>query len=120
TSPTWSRDEDPLHLRCVDQKRRFGRESLFPVSRYIEALTKAQIVGRSGELVDNPLFASGRTKDMISVLLLAGTPWQLIADKEASKDGQLHLLSPSSYRDQGVWERLLGDGESPGDPHLVQ
>src|SRR5690606_4754465 len=62
-SPTWSEAEDPLHLRCVDQKRRFGRDYLFPVQRYVDALTDPSLVDEDGVEFENPLFAAGRSPD---------------------------------------------------------
>lgn len=119
----WEKQDDRLQLRCFDQKRRLGREFLFPTSRYVDALTQPQIKDRDGQLVPNPLFVSGRTADMVSVLLIAGTPWQLLVDEEASAGGQLHLLKSNHYEDHDLWEKLLGDGESgsiPTDPHMIQ
>src|SRR5690606_1197707 len=122
-SPTWEKADDPLNLRCFDQKRRFGSDFLFPISRYVNALSDPQIEDRSGNLVDNPLFAHGRTKDMVSVLLLAGTPWQLLSDETDHASEQLRLLPSTQYESAHLWEKILGDPAQhipPSDPHLVQ
>src|SRR5690606_32141754 len=122
-SPTWEKADDPLNLRCFDQKRRFGSDFLFPISRYVNALSDPQIEDRSGNLVDNPLFAHGRTKDMVSVLLLAGTPWQRLSDETDHASEQLRLLPSTQYESAHLWEKILGDPAQhipPSDPHLVQ
>jgi hypothetical protein len=122
-TPQWEPTEDHLQLRCFDQKRRFGRDFLFPTSRYVDALTKPEIEDRDGQLAPNPLFVSGRTPDMVSVLLIAGTPWQLLLDEDASAAGQLHLLEPNRYEGRGLWKELLGDGETrsaAADSHMIQ
>jgi hypothetical protein len=116
---TWDRVEDPLNLRCFDQRRRFGRSNLYPVSRYVDALSSPLIENRDGTMVENPLFASGRTKDMVTVMLIAGTPWQLLQDDEASQNGQLHLLPPGRFDSKGLWDLLLGPA-GVRDAHLVQ
>ncbi|HEY3236196.1 MAG TPA: hypothetical protein VGJ84_15875 [Polyangiaceae bacterium] len=36
-------DDDPLNLRCWDQKRRFGLDLLYPVSRYVEGLSSTTL-----------------------------------------------------------------------------
>ena len=118
-TPQWSLEEDVPNLRCFDQKRRFGQSGLFPISRYVDALTSSQVHDRDGVLVQNPLFAHGRTKDMVTVLVLAGTPWQLIAT-EASDDAPLQLLHPANFAEQGTWDRLLGAPGALPDPHLLQ
>src|SRR5690606_27766678 len=65
--------DDP-NVRCFDQRRRFGETYLFPVERYIRGLTSPTIVDGRGEAVPNPLYADGRTPDMVHVALLAGVP----------------------------------------------
>jgi len=39
--------EDPLNLRCFQQKQRFGIDFLYPVQRYIDALTMPTVLGRT-------------------------------------------------------------------------
>jgi len=48
--------DDPINLRCYDQKRRFGVDFLYPVDRYVTGLTSATVQDRHGNLVPNPLF----------------------------------------------------------------
>ncbi len=120
----WSDWQDPLNLRCWDQRRRFGEDWLFPVQRYVDALTSSTIVSRSGTLVDNPLFKNGRTPDMISVLTLAGVPWQLITTPESQADDEvMSFLDPQALAATGAWARILGDpetGRPPEDAHLLE
>jgi hypothetical protein len=63
---------DGQNLRCFQQKRRFGVDLLYPVARYINALTQpilcstANDLGTSdcsdASLVDNPLFQRGASR----------------------------------------------------------
>lgn len=121
-APTWDPDEDPLNLRCWQQRRRFGRDWLFPIERYTEALTTPTIVTRTGQSVPNPLFEHGRTPDMVSVVLLSGVPWQdLVTPQTAENVDAMQFLTPDELESQGKWAQVLGDpsrGILPTDPHL--
>jgi hypothetical protein len=116
--------EAPLNTRCWAQKRRFGKDYLFPVERYTEALTSPTITNRRGQRVENPLFKYGSTPDMVQVLLLSGVPWQLITKPESHGPGQsLEFLTPSELEASRVWDKLLGDPAQnvpPSDPHLLE
>ncbi|MDC0741548.1 hypothetical protein [Polyangium mundeleinium] len=105
--------EDPLNLRCFDQKRRFGIDFLYPTSRYVDGFTRDVIPNRAGELVKNPLFESGRPRELVFFAGILGVPWQDIAvDPKALATG----LLPATELD---WSLLLGDpetGEPPADP----
>lgn len=121
-TPTWAAKDDPLNLRCFDQKRRFGKDWRFPIERYTEALRSPKIVTRSGKEVDNPLFAEGRTPDMVNVMVLSGTPWQLLTTAESkAKENVMDFLSPSELVKNDVWSTILGDptlGIAPKDAHM--
>src|SRR5262249_37757914 len=53
-------DNDPIALRCFDQKRKFGIDFLFPISRYVAGLTQPTIYSREGLQVPNPLFTDNQ------------------------------------------------------------
>ena len=119
--PSYEWAEDPLNLRCFDQKRRFGESHLFPIERYVRGLRDPWVETRAGELAPNPLFAEGRTPDMVGVLVLAGVPWQELA-QSSSSDEVLRFHASVDYEKAGLWGRLLGDessGAPPGDPHMI-
>ncbi len=84
---TTSTLEDPLNLRCWDQKRRFGVDWLYPVKRYIDGLTHSQIENRAGQLVANPLLAA-RAPGQIVVTGIVGVPWQDVATVESLSPGR--------------------------------
>jgi hypothetical protein len=108
--------EDPLALRCFDQKRRFGVELLYPIERYVEALSEPTISDRLGNVVPNPLFAGRRSKDMIVLAGVVGVPWQDIA---LASTGIAAGFVPSH---QIAWDRILSDPESgalPDDPLMI-
>ncbi|WP_437893234.1 hypothetical protein [Sorangium sp. So ce124] len=84
--------EDPVNLRCWDQKRRFGIDFLYPIERYTRALTERMVVSRSGELVPNPIFSdldpsddNTRTRGPQHVVFtgIVGVPWQDLARQNA-------------------------------------
>lgn len=121
-TPTWLAKDDPLNLRCFDQKRRFGKDWLFPVERYVDGLRNPKIVNRRGEVVDNPLFAHGRTADMVNVMVISGTPWQLLTTAESkAKENVMDFLTPSEMIEHNVWSTILGEpslGIPPQSPHM--
>ncbi len=119
----WDAAEDSRNLRCWESRRRFGEDWLFPLERYREAFSSPTLTSRSGASVANPLFEHGRTPDMVSFLVLAGVPWQLITSQDAGADPDvMEFLSPGQLEGAGVWARLLGDpgrDVAPSDAHLV-
>jgi hypothetical protein len=101
--------EDPVNLRCWDQKRRFGVDFLYPTDRYVRALSQPTVEARGGAEVESPLFAGGRSPKLVFLAGIVGVPWQDIAhDPSALATGFL----PGTQVD---WELLLGDGEG-ADP----
>ena len=79
---------DNINLRCWDQKRRFGIDFLYPVTRYVDALRSQTVVDRVGQVVANPLFSDLdpsdsisqiRSSDRIMLAGIVGVPWQDIA-----------------------------------------
>jgi len=115
---------DHINLRCFDQRRRFGIDVLYPPERYITALTSARIADRNGKEVPNPLFAGGRSPDMVTLAVIAGVPWQSIATAESKDSGDaLAFLDAEQLKNINMWQSLLGDaasGTGPTDPHLIQ
>ncbi len=79
--------EDPPELRCWDQMRRFGRDLLYPIERYVDALSSPRLIdARSGAAFDNPLlrgagrrFGQNRPPGLVFFGLLGGLPWQDVA-----------------------------------------
>jgi hypothetical protein len=132
-------EEDPINLRCFDQKRRFGRDFLYPLDRYTKALTSAEVPGRDGKPVTNPLFPkadaangvlSPRTVGGKLVFLagIVGVPWQDIArrnkdgapdlrgglDKDGKPVGGFKTAGELNQKDANeatVWDQLLGDSK---------
>ncbi|HVY47080.1 MAG TPA: hypothetical protein VHB21_14430 [Minicystis sp.] len=115
-SPTLSDAEDPLDLRCFDQKRRFGVDFLWPTSRYVDGLTQPTVADRSGNVGANPLFSAGRAPGLVVFAAVVGVPWQDIAAYPTS----LALgFRPGEEID---WATVIGDPEhdvAPGDPLMV-
>jgi hypothetical protein len=118
---------DPPNLRCLENKRRFGVDLLYPASRYIDALTKREVVQRStGQLVKNPLFdaPSGMLPRQTGLVFLAGivgVPWQDIADDASLKGPGLRYLSATELAARGRWDVVVGDAsrnQPPQDPFM--
>lgn len=145
-NPALTPEEDPINLRCWDQKRRFGWDFLYPVDRYVNALSAPKVAKRDGELVDNPLFpadpdGSLNARDPQSGLVflagIVGVPWQDIARRRADGTPDLlagldakgnavggfmsaaELLTRDPVKHQNGWDVILGDPASnikPLDP----
>lgn len=119
--------EDPHGLRCLDHKRRFGYDFLYPTSRYVNALTQPEVARRStGEMVENPLFARApgkprRTSNLIYLAGIVGVPWQDIADDASRAGAGLRYLDASELSAKGRWDVILGNpaaGVAPTDPFM--
>jgi hypothetical protein len=95
-TPMLTDQEDALNLRCFRQKQRFGIDFLWPVKRYVNALTQATFDDpkvntgfQAGEL--NPLFCTDRATDrtrcnkamrdrnLVFFAGIVGVPWQDVA-----------------------------------------
>ncbi|MFT3775832.1 MAG: hypothetical protein QM820_61595 [Minicystis sp.] len=144
--PNLDPEEDPVNLRCWNQKARFGKDFLYPVDRYVNALKSAKIAKRNGEMVDNPLYPSdldghlnARTPagGLVFLAGIVGVPWQDIARQRA--DGTPDLLGGLDEKGNAVggfmsaaelaarnpatqksrWDVILGNPEKhvpPEDP----
>lgn len=114
--PPMSALEDPVNLRCFDQKRRFGADFLYPVDRYVAGLSEKLIADREGNMVQNPLFAGNRSPKLVIFGGIVGVPWQDIAkDPKSLATG----YAPPSEID---WRLLLADPDKktpPLDPLMV-
>lgn len=135
--------EDSSNLRCFDQKRRFGIDFLYPIDRYTQALTSAQVPNRSGAMVDNPIFSDLNPKDttadhvvrgpdLVFIAGIVGVPWQDIArTDEAGKPNlskgfknydELEKADPNN-NNLNTWDVILGDPANykpPTDPHMIE
>ncbi|APR81626.1 Hypothetical protein A7982_06975 [Minicystis rosea] len=100
TDPYLEPKDDPVNLRCWNQKKRFGKDFLYPIDRYVTALRSPKVAKRNGELVDNPLYPAdpdgklnARTPATGLVFLagIVGVPWEDIARQTA--DGKPDILN---------------------------
>jgi hypothetical protein len=127
--PTLPQTDDDLNLRCWEQKRRFGFELLYPISRYQDGLTRQLVFQRStGQAVGNPLFAGGLVRRHPSQVILTGivgVPWQDLADKTSLAGAGLANLTAAQLTQQGRWPIMLGDPQAsppvrPTDPFMIE
>ena len=115
--------QDGPSLRCFEQKRRFGSDFQYPTQRYINALTQRELCSTaldlsveacgSQDIVDNPLFASGRPASRVFLAGILGVPWQLIAsDVDAAgrplAAGQLRYRDADELNATNTWDNILG------------
>jgi hypothetical protein len=120
--------EDSGLLRCFDQKRRLGRDYLYPVQRYVDGLTGRRVPSRNGALVANPLFvdpdgqASARDPSLVFIATIVGVPWQDLAVDPFDQE-RLELKSAAQMTADGTWSLILGDPERgipPRDPLMIE
>ena len=144
---TLTEAEDTVGLRCWNQKRRFGYDFLFPIARYVNALTLPELCpdqtfgdldcschgGAEGcapgaRKYANPLYvsldenATGQPRantDLIFLAGIVGVPWQDVAT-----DQSLDPNAPLVYqRALDIdWGLILPDenGNGPTDPHMIE
>jgi hypothetical protein len=128
---TLAAGDDDLNLRCFHQKQRFGFDLLYPVQRYIDGLTAAQVQRRSDSaLVPNPIYASKngappRSPEQVLLLGIVGVPWQDVADADSLTKPGLKFLSEDGPLSAERWNILLGDPNAsppvlPLDPFMVE
>jgi hypothetical protein len=115
-------------LRCWQNKRRFGFDLLFPMQRYVNALTEATIANRAGALVQNPLLAGGRSPSLVTLVGIVGVPWQDLTDPTQTSAEQLELMNYDELAAAGRWDVMLGNPNPggnappipPTDPFMVE
>ncbi len=114
--------EDHVNLRCWDQKRRFGVDFLYPLSRYIAGLKSPSVIDRGGNSAPNPLFSTGggvsRDPSLIFFAGIVGVPWQAIATDDSQAPG-----APLTYKNARDidWSAITRTGNTPpSDPHMVE
>jgi hypothetical protein len=113
--------EDSTNLRCYRQRQRFGIDLLYPVERYVTALTAAQVGNRSGQLVQNPLFTGSRTPQHVVFTTIVGVPWQDLVKETENFDGY-EIMTAYELRVDGRFPIILGDyerGVPPTDPFMI-
>jgi hypothetical protein len=110
TSALFLGDVDAINLRPFDQVQRYGKSFLWPVQRYVDALTKPQFIGSDGKLAPNALFAGGRSTDRVVVAGIVGVPKVLVSET----DGSPKKLEPAE------WEKILSPDLSKRDPHMIE
>jgi hypothetical protein len=131
-------EADGANLRCFDQKRRFGVDFLYPVARYVNALTQPELCLSSNDLSSegcdaplqpNPLFAGGRRADDVLVAGIVGVPWQLLEARQ-NVPGRPAIESGFRYKLQSElsdadWAAMLGDPNAsppvpPTSPFMLE
>jgi hypothetical protein len=129
---------DGSNLRCFQQKRRFGVDALYPVERYVNALTQPMLCPSANDLavagcrqaiVDNPLFGSGRAPSDVFLAGIVGVPPELlqasqnVSGRPAIENGFRYKLA--SELDAADWMAMLGDANAsppldPTSPFMIE
>ena len=127
---TLSLTEDPMDLRCFAQVKRFGVDLLYPVGRYVDAITKSVITPRfGGAMLPNPLFASGpngevgRDTSLVFLAGILGVPWQDISTEDSWQGRDLTYLRSFELAAEGRWDVMLGDASQnrlPTDTLMIE
>jgi len=123
-------NEDSLNMRCYHQAQRFGVDLLYPVERYVSAITRPTLRPRlDGPELPNPLFAAGpngapgRAAGQVVLAGIVGVPWQDVATQESWGGAGLELLSAEKLQNEGRWDVIVGDpaaGVDPIDPLMIE
>jgi hypothetical protein len=117
--------EDSLNLRCWDQKRRFGVDFLYPISRYVDGLTKSEVLDHAGLPAENPIFQAPpgkmrRDPSRVFLLGIVGVPWQDLADSQSLKDPRrLRYLSYDELEAGDRFSLVLGENGAPPRDSLM-
>ena len=125
-----SQVDDQPNLRCFDQKRRFGIDFLYPVDRYINALTQPTVTTRAGSVVPNPIFSdldpsdgntNVRDPGLVFVAGIVGVPWQDIARDPSNPAAG--YKNAAELAQSGTWDALLGNpatNTAPTNPYVIE
>ena len=138
-SGTHTQDSDADNVRCWEQKRRFGIDFLYPVERYINALSEEEICIDHNDLTAadcpdddlkrNPLYSDpsgqgGVTRTLAAGMVffagIVGVPWDLLAE-------DLNPNAPLVYQNALAidWGVILGTPENsppipPSNPIMLE
>lgn len=138
-TPKYTAATDHPNLKCFDQKRRYGVNFLYPVQRYINALTQTRIDPTRRDYdgnedpsnsVPNPLYSdlsgaggSIRSPDLVFVAGIVGVPWQAISRREEDGTPNLALGFKTFGELQDDLTALIGDPDGnipPTDPFMIE
>lgn len=130
-TPRVPADQDRSNVRCFNNQGRFGLDLLYPVERYVKALSSATIFDdRTGEVTDNPLLRGAGEKKGIArepnhvfFAGIVGVPWQDIATEASLAESEtMALLNATQLGEDEIrvgdrlvnrWDLILGE---PGLP----
>jgi len=130
-------DRDGQNLRCFHQKQRFGMDFLYPIARYVNALTQPDLCLDSPDLsvegcaqtIENPLFSRGRSPEDVFVAGIVGVPSQLL-EARADAPGRPAIANGFRYKlaselSNEDWLAMVGDGSAsppvlPTSPFMIE
>lgn len=121
--------EDSVNLRCWHQRQRYGVDFLYPVARYVNALSSPTldpsavdlVVGPNSSGEPNPLFqdlsgagAATRNKELVFFTAIAGVPWQAVASDPGNPGSD--ILDTAGLEGAGFFEAYVGDPDTYVEP----
>ena len=138
-TPKYSAAQDHPNLKCFNQKQRYGVNFLYPVQRYINALTQTKInpsrrdydgTEDPSKSVANPLYSdlagtggTIRSPDLVFVAGIVGVPWQAISRRDDAGNPDLKLGFKTFSELQDDLDALVGDPDTakpPTDPFMIE
>lgn len=136
-----SANEDPVNLKCWNQKKRYGFDALFPVKRYVNAFSMLTIDPAKSDLdatgakspVQNPIFTDltgtgqpVRDPGLVFFAGIVGVPYQVAARDPADLSKgfkSFDELSTADSSGSNFWTKYVGDPDGhvdPTDPIMVE
>lgn len=142
-------DKDDVNERCLQTKKRFGIDFLYPIDRYKNGLTQMTVSNSKGEVVKNPIFdnlqgttgVSVRPPSLVFMAYIVGVPWQDIArvnaqglpdlinglDEKGNATGGFKSSAQLTAKDANgndTWDYVLGSDPNNYrdalDPHMIE
>jgi hypothetical protein len=122
---------DSMNQRCFNQVERFGVDLLYPVQRYVDALSQPLVDTRMNNVLKpNPILAAGpngepgREEGLVFFAGIVGVPWQDIATADSlSSPRALTYMTADQIKEAGRWELLVPNratGADPKDPFMIE
>lgn len=129
-----TREKDNANVRCFDNRRRFGVDLLYPTSRYVDALSRPELINsQTGTPFPNPLLrgaganaGQAREEGLVFFAGIVGVPWQDLATPESLDPNSptMKLLTAPELNVANVpvgaevvdrWQVILGQPNLPAN-----
>jgi len=103
-------DVDGRNMRGFHQTQRFGYNFIWGRQRYVDAFSKATVLGSDNKFAANPIFSGGfRDPNLVVVAAIVGVPKPLVTNADGT---------PKTMTDAD-WEKVVGP-IGKRDPHMIE